>query len=57
MPTYSQADAPRLVADTKSIIKLDGFRSGFEASYVSSHTEETWYNETVSAYIYIYIYI
>ena len=33
--------------DTKSNIKLDGFRSQLQASNVSSHTEELWYNETV----------
>ena len=45
-------------------IKLRGFQSQFWASYVSSHTEELWYNETVCLwmkthiyYIYIYIYI
>ena len=35
-------------SDTKSNIKLGGFRSQLQASYVSSHTEELWYNETVS---------
>ena len=33
--------------DTKSNVKLGGFRSQLQASYVSSHTEELWYNETV----------
>ena len=34
-------------SDTKSNVKLDGFRSQLQASYVCSHTEELWYNETV----------
>ena len=41
-------------------VKLGGFRSQLQASYMSSHTEELWYNETVCGwqnYIYIYIYI
>ena len=33
--------------DTKSNVKLGGFRFQFPASYVSSHTEELWYDETV----------
>ena len=33
--------------DTKSNIKLDGFRAQLQASNVSNHTEELWYNETV----------
>ena len=48
-------------SDTKSNVKLGGFRSQLQASYVSRHTEELWYNETVclwmNIYIYIYIYI
>ena len=32
--------------DTKSNVKLDGFQSQLQASYVSSSTEELWYNET-----------
>ena len=48
-------------SDTKSNVKLSWFRSQLQASYVSSHTEELWYNETVcqwmTIYIYIYIYI
>ena len=47
--------------DTKSNVKLCGFRSQLKASYMSSHTEELWYTETVclwmTIYIYIYIYI
>ena len=47
-------------SDTKSNVKLGGFRSQLQASYMSSHTEELWYNETVclgmTIYIYIYIY-
>ena len=59
----SQADAVRLLAvryDIKSNVKLGGFRSQLQASYVSSLNEELGYNETVcrlmTIYIYIYIY-
>ena len=31
--------------DTKSNVKLGGFRSQLEAFYLSSCTEELWYNE------------
>ena len=41
--------------DTK--VKLGGFRSQLQASYVCTHTEEFWYNETVSLWMTIYIYI
>ena len=48
-------------SDTKSKVKLGWFPSQLQASYVSSHTEELWYTETVGLwmimYIYIYIYI
>ena len=62
MPYNSRADVVCLLAersDTKSNIKLGGFWSQFQASYVSSQMEELWNNETVSLddYIYIYIYI
>ena len=47
--------------DTKSNLKLGGFRSQFQVSYESSHTDELCSNETVclwmTIYIYIYIYI
>ena len=43
--------------DTKSNVKLGGFQSLLQASYVSSHIEELWYNETVCLRITIYIYI
>ena len=33
--------------DTKSNVKIDGFRSQLQASYMSSHTEELWYYETI----------
>ena len=60
--TYnSLADVVSLLAEqyvTKSIVKLGGFRSQLQASYVSSYTEELWYNETVCLWIIIiYIYI
>ena len=42
-------------------VNLGGFRSQLWVSHMSSHTEELWYNKTVSMwitlYIYIYIYI
>ena len=50
MPNNSRADVVRYLAErygTKSNEKLGGFRSQLEASYVSSHTEELWYKETV----------
>ena len=40
--------------DVKSNIKLGRFRSQLQASYVSSHTEELWYNETVCLWMTIY---
>ena len=43
--------------DTKSNVKLDMFRSQLQASYVSSHTEELWYNETVCLWMTIYIFL
>ena len=47
--------------DTKSNVKLGVFRSQLQTSYMSSNTEELWYNETVCLWmtifnIYIYIY-
>ena len=50
MPYNSRADVVHLLAepyDTKSNVKLGGFRSQFQGPHVSSHTEELWYNETV----------
>ena len=43
--------------DTKSNVKLGRFLSQLQASYVSSHTEELWYNETVCLWMTKYIYI
>ena len=60
MPYNSRADVGRLLAeryDTKSNEKFVGFRSQLQASYVSSHTEELWYNETACRWMTIYIYI
>ena len=51
MPYNSPADVVRLLAkryDTKSSVKLAGFQFQLQASNVSSHTEELWFNETVS---------
>ena len=41
--------------DTKSNVKLGGFRSRLEISCVSSYTEQLWYNETVCLWMTIYI--
>ena len=64
MPYNSRTDVVHLLAeryDTKSNVKLGGFRPQLQASYVPSQTEELWYNEIVclwmTIYIYIYIYI
>ena len=38
-------------------VKLGGFLSLLGASHVSSYTEELWYNETVSLWMTIYIYM
>ena len=60
MPYNSRADVVRLLAEryeTKSNIKLVGFRSQLLASYMFSHTEELWYNETVRLWMTIYIYM
>ena len=43
IPYHSLADVVRLLAeqyDAKSYVKLGGFRSQLQASYVSCHTEE-----------------
>ena len=56
----SLADVVRLLAewsDTKSDVKLGGFRSQLQASCVSSNTEELWYKEAICLWIRIYIYI
>ena len=56
----SRADMVRLLGeryDTNSNVRLGGFRSQLQASFVSSNTEELWYNETVCGWLYIYIYI
>ena len=60
MSYNSRVDVVRLLAercDTKSNIKLGGFRSQLQASYVFSHTEELWFNETVCLWMTIFIYI
>ena len=44
-------------SDTQSNVKLGGFRSQLQVSYVSSHTEDLWYNETVCLWMTIYVYI
>ena len=42
--------------NTMFSLEFGGFRSQLEASCVSSHPEELWYNETVSLWItYIYL--
>ena len=53
-------DVVRLLAersDTKSNLKLGGFRSQVQVSYVFSHTEEFWFHETVFLWMTIYIYM
>ena len=58
MPYNFWVDVIRFLAeryDTKSNVKLGGFRSQLHASYVSSHTEELWYNETVCQWMTMYI--
>ena len=59
IPCKSLADVVPFAerSDTKSNINVGGFRSQLQASYVSSHTEELWYNETLYGWQYIYIYI
>ena len=50
IPYNSLADLVRLLAersDTKSNVKLGRFWSQLQASNVSSHSEELWYNEAV----------
>ena len=59
MPNNSLADVCQLMAaryDTKSNVKLAVFQSQLGASCISSHTDDLWYNETVCAGLYIYIY-
>ena len=41
----------------KSNVKLGGFWSQLQASYVLGHTEELWYNENVSQWMTIELYI
>ena len=51
------ANVVRLLAersDTKSNVKLGGFRCQLQAPYVSSHTGEFWYNESISLWMKIY---
>ena len=43
--------------DIKSNVNLGGFRSQLQASYVSSHTEESWYNDSYCLWMTVYIYI
>ena len=43
--------------DTKSNVKLGGFQSQLEASYVFSYTEELFHKTVCLWMIYIYIYI
>ena len=40
-----------------SNVKLGGFRSPLQVSYVSSLAKELWYNETVCLWMTLYIYI
>ena len=57
MPYNSRPDVVRLQAewyDTKSNVKLGGFRSQLQTSNVSSHTEDLWYNENACLLMTIY---
>ena len=56
MPYSSRADVAEWY-DTKSNVKLGWFRSQLQASYMSSHTEELWYDETVCLWMTIYVYV
>ena len=59
MPYNSYVDVCYLIAelyDTKSNLKLSGFRSHLEAFCVFIHTDDLWYNETVCLWMTIYIY-
>ena len=47
----------RLLANVNSNVNLCGFLYQLQASYVSSHTEELWYNENVRLWMTIYIYV
>ena len=60
MAYNSRADVVRLLAeryDTKANVKLGGFRSQLQASYVSSDTEELWCNKKVCLWMNLYIHI
>ena len=53
----SRADVVRMCAeryDSKFNVKLGRFRSQLQVSYVSSHNEEFWYNETFCLWMIIY---
>ena len=41
--------------DAKSNVKMGGFQPQLEKSYVSSYTEELWYNEKVCRWMTIYL--
>ena len=58
-PVTFQTDLALLAEryDTKSNVKLGGFRSQFQVSFMSSHTEELWYNEKDCLWMTIYIYV
>ena len=43
------------LSNIKSNVKMGGFQSELQASYMSSHTEELWYNKTVCLWMTIYI--
>ena len=44
-------------SDTKSNVKLGGFRARLQVSYASSHNEELLDNEIVCLWMTIYIYL
>ena len=58
MPNNSGPEVVRLLVeryDAKSKVKLGGFRSQLQESYVSSDNKMLWYNETVCLGMAIYI--
>ena len=60
LPYISRADVCRLIAqqyDDKSNVNLVRFQSQLEAFYMSSHTEDLWYNESLPVDDNIYKYI
>ena len=51
---YVTEDTTTTRAMTSQVGVIGGFQSQFEAFYMSNHTEELWYNETVCQWMTIY---